>query len=256
MDAMEISLVVFVCVFGSSIAGMILRLMLPGRHFSSEAQDVIKLALGLITTMTALILGFLISTAKASYDVKRAQLTQISADIILIDRSLDLYGSETKQARDALRDLVASLIGQIHASPIGTPPKEELRRATESNSPTAFYQMVRRLSPRNDAQSSLKAEALKISLEVSEIRALALAQEDNSIPIPFLVVLVFWLVILFAGLGLFSPPNFTVATALCICALAVSAAVFMIIEMDDAFVGVMRISSEPLRNAMIVITRQ
>jgi len=235
---------------------MILRWMLPGRHLSAEAQDVIKLCLGLITTMTALILGFLISTAKGSYDMKRAQLTQIAADTILIDRSLDLYGSETQHARDALRDLVASLIGQIQTSPKGTSPKQELPKSNEhSGSAAAFYEMVRTLAPRNDVQRSLKGEVLKISLEVSEIRALALAQETNSIPIPFLVVLVFWLVILFAGLGLFSPPNFTVATALCISALAVSAAIFMIIEMDGAFVGVMRISSEPLRNAMIVITR-
>jgi hypothetical protein len=62
-----ISLIVFACVFGGAIVGILLRMILPERHFGAEAQDVIKLSLGLITTMNALVLGLMISTAKSSY---------------------------------------------------------------------------------------------------------------------------------------------------------------------------------------------
>jgi hypothetical protein len=176
----------------------------------------------------------------------------MASDAILADRSLTLYGSETKEARSALHDLVASLIQQIQ-SLHGELPKNQSSEMKAGA--TDFYQMVRRLSPRGDEQKALKAEVLRISLEVAQVRAAALTQQASSIPILFLVVLVFWLAILFIGFGLFAPPNPTVLAVLCICAFSVSAAVFVVIEMDDAFTGLMRVSSEPLSNAITVIGR-
>ena len=96
---------------------------------------------------------------------------------------------------------------------------------------------------------------LRISREAAQIRAAALAQESSSVPVPFLIVLTFWLVILFIGFGLFAPLNPTVLAVLFFCAFSVSAAIFMVIEMDEAFTGVMQISDEPLRNAMAIIGR-
>ena len=252
MKPTTISLIVFACVFGGAIVGILLRMTLPERHFGAEAKDVIRLSLGLITTMNALVLGLMISTAMSSYDAKRALVAQMAADTILADRSLTLYGSETKEARNALHDLVASLIEQIQ-SLRGDLPKNQSSKVKADAAD--FYQMVRRLSPRGDEQKTLKAEVLRISLEVAQVRAAALTQQASSIPVLFLVVLVFWLAMLFAGYGLFAPPNLTVLATLCICALSVSAAVFVVIEMDEAFTGVMRLSSEPLSNALTVIGR-
>jgi hypothetical protein len=250
MEPMTISLITFACVFGGILAGMLLRMLIPERHFSPEAQDVLKLVLGLILTMNALVLGLLISTAKTSYDTKRGLLAQIAADVILADRSLALYGSEADAARIALHELVAGLTEQIQSV-------HEVPRETSSSElkvgAADFYQIVRKLSPRDDEQRALKAELLRISLEVAEIRASALTQAATSIPAPFLIVLIFWLAVLFIGFGLFAPANLTVLAALSVYALSVAAAIFMVVAMDEAFVGVMRISSEPLRNALAVI---
>ena len=113
MSPISISLIVFVCVFASTLVGMSMRGSLLERYLSDEAKDVIKLALGVIATMNALVLGLLISTAKGSYDLKRGQLTQIGADAILIDRTLALYGSQAKAARSDLRGLVENLVDQL-----------------------------------------------------------------------------------------------------------------------------------------------
>jgi hypothetical protein len=202
MNPMTISLIAFACVFGSSLFGMILRMIVPARNFSSEAQDVLKLGLGLIVTMNALVLGLLISTAKTSYDTKRGLLSQVAADVILADRSLTLYGSEADAARIALRELTAGLIEQIQYI------RDLPREASSSGSKVGaadFYQIVRKLSPHDEGQNALKAEVLRISLEVAQIRASALTQEGSSIPLPFLIVLIFWLAILFIGFGLFAP---------------------------------------------------
>jgi hypothetical protein len=250
MKPLTVSLIIFACVFGGAIAGMILRARLPERHFSPEANDVIKLGLGLITTMNALVLGLLISTAKSSYDAKRTQVAEIASDTILADRSLALYGPETKAARIALHELVISLLEQIQVLQ-GELPKDHSSEVMASA--TDFYQIVRQLSPQGDEQRALKAEVVRISLEVAQIRATALVQQGSSVPVPFLVVLVFWLAILFIGFGLFAPSNPTVLASLLVFAFAVSAAIFMVLEMDDAFTGVMRVSAEPLRNAISVI---
>jgi hypothetical protein len=214
-----------------------------------DANEVVKLGLGLITVMTALVLGLLISTAKSTYDMRRTEVAEIAADAILADRSLVLYGSDTKAARIALLELVGGLLEQIQLLQGGgtTTPSSGDKIGTD------FYQIVRTLSPRDDLQRALKAEVVRISLEVAKIRAAALAQHTSSIPVPFLVVLTFWIVVLFIGFGLFAPPNPTVMVSLFVCAFSVSAAIFMVIEMDEAFTGVMRISNEPLVNAQTVI---
>jgi Protein of unknown function (DUF4239) len=246
------SLISFACIFGGSLVGIFLRSVLPKRYFTSDEEGVLRLVLGLITTLSALVLGLLISTAKSSYDAKRSQLTQIATDVIMVDRSLELYGSEASGARRALRDQVSALIAQIDSHGADTPglPSSSERALRD------FYQMVRRLSPRDDGQRSLKTEALRISLEVGRIRASTLAQESSSIPIPFLVVLVFWLAVLFAGFGLFASRNLVAVAALFLCAVTVSTAILMILDMDQPLTGVMKLSMEPLRNALAVVSDQ
>lgn len=236
--------------FGGLALGMILRAVLPNKSFDAGASEVIKLGLGLTTTMNALILGLLISTAKNTYDDRRSQLTKIAADAILLDRTLALYGPETTNARTALKELLAGLAAQIE--PVG-----EGHGFTGSEvEVNDFYYLVRRLKPRDEEQKALKEEVQRASFQIAQIRAIALAQESTSIPSPFMLVLGFWLTILFAGYGLFTPVNLTVISALVTCALFVSAAVLMIRAMDEPLSGIMHISAEPLRNAINIIGKQ
>jgi hypothetical protein len=246
-------LISFGVIFGGSLAGIVLRSVLPERYFTNEEKDVLRLGLGLVTMLSALVLGLLVSTAKSSYDAKRGQLTQLATDVILVDRSLELYGSETSNARHALREQVAAVADQIDSLRYRSSKPQALSSEAELSD---FYQMVRRLSPRDDGQRALKAEVLRISAEIGQIRASSLARESSSIPIPFLVVLVFWLTALFAGFGLFASRNPVAATALCVCALIVSTAIFLILDMDQPLTGLMKLSDEPLRNALAVIGDQ
>ena len=78
------SFIVFVWVFGGALLGMFLRASLPENHLSADSKDFVKLGMGLIATMAALVLGLLIASAKSSYDTQRNELTQISANIIAL----------------------------------------------------------------------------------------------------------------------------------------------------------------------------
>jgi UDP-N-acetylmuramyl pentapeptide phosphotransferase/UDP-N-acetylglucosamine-1-phosphate transferase len=238
--------IVLTCVFGGAMLGMVLRRVLPENHLSTESKDVIKLGMALTSTMSALVLALLISSAKSSYDAQRNEITQMSANIILLDRVLAHYGPETKEARELLSSSVAGMADRIWPG-MGTGPKGlELSSAGAE----AFYDSIQELSPQNEVQRALQAQALKMSIDIGQTRWLLFEQSGRSIPMPFLVLLIFWVTIIFLSFGLFSPPNATVIATLFLCALSVSGAIFMIMELDRPFGGLIQISSAPLRNAI------
>ncbi len=225
---------------------MALRLILPEHHLSAESKDVIKLGMALTATMSALVLALLINSAKSSFDAQRNEITQISANIILLDRILAHYGPETKEARVLLIHSVTGLTDRIWS---------ENQAGSEKMEPTvagadAFYDKIQELSPQNEAQRSLQAQALKLSVDIGQMRWLLFEQRGRSIPMPFLVLLVFWVTIIFLSFGLFAPANATVIATLFLCALSVSGAIFMILELDRPFGGLIQVSDAPLRNSI------
>jgi hypothetical protein len=248
MSAIAIAVTVFACVFGSALFGLFLRAMLPEHHLSSESKDVVKLAMGLIATMAALVLGLMTASAKRSFDVQNSETVHTAADIIRIDRALARYGPETKEIRDLLRRAVTF---RIHLTwpEDGSAPRNldspEMTRAAEG-----VEDKIIELSPRNELQREFKSRAVQISGELLGTRWLRIAQLSNPVPLFFVVVLVFWLSILFGTFGLFAPHNGTVITALVLCALAVSGSIFLILEMHRPFDGLMKISPEPMRYAL------
>jgi hypothetical protein len=248
MGESAIALIVFAFVFGSALLGLFLRAMLPDHHLSSESKDVVKLAMGLIATMAALVLGLLTASAKSSFDVQNAETVHSAADIIRLDRALARYGAETKEIRDLLKRAVAfriHLTWPEDGSGPGPLDSPEMTRAAEH-----LEDKIRELSPRNDVQREFKARAPQISGDLLATRWLRMAQLSNPVPLLFLVILVFWLSILFGTFGLFAPRNATVIAALVLCAVAVSGSTFLILEMHRPFEGLMKISSAPMRYAL------
>ena len=188
---------------------MLLRTMLPEEHLSTDTKDVVMLGVALIATMAALVLGLLIASAKNTYDTRSSQLLQVSADIILLDRVLAHYGAETKDARATLQSSVVAAMEQFWPANRDRPATID-RRASSVES---LYDKIQQLSPQSEAQRSLQNQALTMALDLGRTRVLLFAKLDNSIPVPFLVVLVFWLCIIFASFGLFAPKNGSVIAA-------------------------------------------
>jgi hypothetical protein len=246
MRPLEITLIVFVCVFAGALLGMALRKVLPEHHRSGESRDLVKSGMALIGTMSALVLGLLVASAKSSYDVKRDAVTELAARVGLLDRVLTQYGPETKDIRDLLRAVVARGIDQMWQK--SRSPSSGLAR--EDSGGNVVYARIGELSPKNDAQRALQQQASGIASEIAEERLLMFAKRGSSISIPFLVVVVFWLAVNFVSFGLFAPPNPTAVATLFICAISVACAVFLILEMDQPFQGLIQISDAPLREAL------
>ena len=202
MNTLVIRLIVFACIFGGAIVGMLLGPLLPKDHLSSDSKDVVKMGTGLIGTMTAILLGLLVASAKNFYDAQATELTQQKATA---------------------------------AAPGGA---------------EILYDKIQALAPQNEIQHSLQNQALSIAIDLGKTRWLMLEQATNSVSIPLLVALVFWLAVIFCSFGLFAPRNLTVVATLAVCAISVSAAIFLILEMYTPFGGLLPISDAPLRSAL------
>jgi hypothetical protein len=227
---------------------MFLRFILPDKHLSAESKDVVKLGMGLIGTMTALVLGLLIASAKSSFDAQRNGLVQLSANIILLDRALARYGPEAKEVRDMVKASVEDMAQRTWPNEFSQGQNTEKSR-TEGRYEGVF-ERIQGLTPKNEAQRTLQAQALKTGTDIAQTRWLLFAQEAGSIPTPFLVVMVCWLTLIFASFSLFAPPNATALLTLLVCALAISSAILLILELDRPFDGLMQVSSAPIRNAL------
>jgi hypothetical protein len=244
MSSITVSCIVFACVFGGTLVGMILRSFLPETHLSSESKDVVKLGMGLIGTMTALVLGLLIASAKGSFDNQRNGLAQLSANIIMLDRALAHYGPESKDAREMLRASVADMIRHTWPEEGSQSGQAAAKLGTEGRY-EGLYEKIQELAPKNDAQRAAQAQAIKTVTDLGQMRWLLFSEKGSSIPTPFLVVMVCWLTLILASFSLFAPSNATVFVTLLVCALAASSAVFLILELDRPFDGLIHISSEP-----------
>jgi hypothetical protein len=248
VGSMAVGGIVFACAFGGALVGLLLRATIPAHHLSNESKDVVKLGAGLIATLSALVLGLLIASAKSSFDAQRTGFQQLSANLVLLDRTLARYGPETKDAREALRRLVASTIERLW--PENTSQASGLDAAPLTASGGMLIDQIRDLSPKNEGQRWVQSQALQIAADLARTRWLLIEQGESAIPTPFLVVVVFWLTVLFTSFGLFSPLNPTVVATLLVCALSVAGAMFLIVDLDQPFGGLIQISSTPLRNAL------
>jgi hypothetical protein len=248
---MAIGWIVFALVFGSALLAMFVHSLLPEEHLSSDSKDVVKLGIALIATMSALVLSLLVASAKSAFDTRSNQLVEASADIVLLDRALARYGPETKEARSLVQRSTAETLERFWP----TRGKGSIALDARANPVEALYDKIEALTPQSEAQRSMQSQALTLAAAVGRTRLLLFEHLGTSIPVPFLVVLVFWLCIIFASFGLFAPRNVTVITVLCVCALSVAGAIFLILELDRSFEGLLQVSSAPLRAALAQLGR-
>jgi hypothetical protein len=228
--------------------GLFLSGLLPERHLRDTSRETVKVVTGMIATLAALVLGLLISSAKNSFDAVDTAITQAGAKIILLDRALAKYGPETKEVREQLRRTVVAGLDMFWPG-----EKAEGSGLAGFERTTAMEDLqakIRELTPATDLQRRLVSQADQLSGDLLETRWLLIAQAQRTLPITFLVVLLFWLTMLHISFGLLAPRNATVITVLFISALSVSAAIFIIMEMNNPLQGMFKVSSAPLHKAL------
>jgi hypothetical protein len=246
MNSVLISSLVFVVVFMGSLIGMALRRALPLEHLGQDAKDTMRLAIGLVATMTGLVLGMLVSSAKGYYDGQKNKVSEMSGEIIILNNCLAPFGHEADQIRFYAHETVESAIDRIWPK-----DKSSLAQLKPKENDVFLSAQLQSLVPKNEMQASAKAQAIALLQSLRKSNWLMfLESEQASIPPLLLIVVTSWLVIIFISFGIFAPPNATVIATLIICAMAASGAIFIILELYAPFSGLLRISSAAVRDAL------
>jgi hypothetical protein len=240
MTSIATTAITFISVFGAVLCGIRLGRVIPKDHLSVESKDTLRMSLGLMGTMVAPVLGLLVASSKAVYDAQSAELTQVSAQVIWLDRTLAQFGPEARDTREILRAVVVRALDRSRQR------ARPSRLRPVSVSVEILYQSIQQLPAQNNVQRSVQAQALTLSNGLAQTRWLMYAQMATPLPPALIFVLLSWLSIIFIGFGLFAPPSAPVIVSLFVAALSVSGAIFIILEMYNPYGGVMQISTAPV----------
>ncbi len=237
---------------GAVLTGRTLNRRLPEDHLSADTKETVKLSMGLLATMSALLLGLLVASAKGSYDNARNEVIQMAAKVVFLDRVLTGYGPETAEARTLLRNAVEQLAHRAMQPPKGN---TRVNPGIDTQAGNAFYLAIQQLTPHDEMQRNLKAQAATLAVELAQLRTLLVAESISSISKPLLIVVAFWLVVIFLSFSLIAPHNATATFALMVSAVAAATAIFLVLELDRPFSGLLRISNEPMLKVLSHLER-
>lgn len=253
MNSTMIALIACGCTFSAALAAMYIKDRLPRHHMDGDSREVLKLVMGIIATITALVLGLQISSAHSVYEAQEDELQQLSVHLYQIDRILDHFGPDALETRALLRRIVTADIARTWAAN-GAGAKTftvlPIQRETER-----LFDEVAKLSPKDDLQRLGQRRALELLGSVGETRRLMVEQAQSALSVPFVSIVISWLTILFFSFGLFARFNATVVAALFVGSACVAGAIFLILAMSQPYGGWMQISDAPLREALTQISQ-
>jgi hypothetical protein len=173
MGPIIISVIVFTCVFGGALGGIFVHLLLPDDHRSSDSKEVVRLGMGLVGTTVALVLGLLIASGKGFYDTQNTEVTQLAADVALLNKIPIHYGPETNEIRALLRSSVARMVNVTWA-PDGL---EKTHSASSAATEEALFDKIQELSRPDENQRFLQSQALSAAIKLGQTRSLMVAQK-------------------------------------------------------------------------------
>lgn len=246
MSPIAFAATAFVLIVASAIAGAFLRQKLPEHHLTGDSKDVIKLAIALIATMSALVLALLFASTRTSFERTSGYVSRMTADIVELDRLLQHYGQEAAPVRQTLRAEIGPLIDSIWRDDAIARGVQPANAAPEE---TALY-LIQDLVPTTKLQRAIQARALQVGADLTQTQLALFSQPSDSISNTFVIVLILWLMFIFAIFSMTSPPNPTLFTVLGLCILSASAAIYLIMELGLPFGGLMQVSNEGLRTAL------
>jgi len=241
---------VFFTLFGGALCGAFLQTILPKDHLADETKHLVNVSTAVIATVSALVLGLLISNANTSFTRLGGEVTTLSAQILRLDHVLRRYGADAEPARKVLLTYAVQKADDLF------PDDPALVRLSNPSTYSLLQQiedLLLELKPARARDQWWLAQAMTLAAKIGDTRWQIAQQVGHGTPKAFVALLVFWLALLFASFGLFAPHNMISATTLALCAMAVAGAVAMFHELEQGFGGLVRISPEPMRQAVKVL---
>jgi hypothetical protein len=252
MSPTAVFVVTLACLFGSAMVGLLVFRFFPPHHRSEETRHVIRSIAGIFVTMTALVMGLLINTAKTRFDGINRDLHSYATSLILLDRTLMTLGPETKETRVRLQTYVARAAGQgsfVNADPL------LVSDVTSEQMLNGVGEELRAITPSDNQGLAVWNSARQEYGRIVELRWALVEQAEGSIPLPLLVLVLCWLVLIFGSYGYGAPSNATVVLSLLLAAVLIAAALDLIVELDSPYSGSISVSSAPLQRVLAEMRR-
>jgi hypothetical protein len=254
MNSYLIASIAFLCIFGGALIGILIQRFIPAHHLSKESQDSVKLGAGLIATMAALILGLLVSSSKGTYDRVNALVNEAAANTINLDRTLRNYGPGAETLRHALLDRVTKIMNDIWPEDAKASKKSSVAFKEESTI-LSLISWISNLEAKTPAELEMKSNALAIAADLNKNRWQITVESTSKLPLPLVVIPVFWITFLTFVYGIFSPRNGTVTIVLLFCSVSIAGAIFLICEMSMPLDGSIKIPNQPFKTALELISK-
>jgi hypothetical protein len=258
------SVILFAILCASSVLGFFVHPRLPERHRSPQSMALVQLAISLLVTFTAIVLGLLTTSVKEGFDAANNARGEYAAELTQMDRCLRDYGPETAPIRAQLKSYAAAVIASTWPD---EPAPKGVTYPDTSNMPLTGEDVVlgdimndvgletRSLQLKDNVRQTLMAACVQQYHDLIQARWKVIEGAHGSISPPFYWVLVFWLALLFGTFCLTSPPNPLVVTVIALCALSITVVVFVILDLDEPYGGLFGIPSTSMRNALADMMR-
>jgi hypothetical protein len=250
VDSLTIALVSLVCIAVGVAIGTFSRQRVPEHHIVTDSRDVIRLAMGLIATLVALVLSLLISSSSSFYNSVEAEYREALASLRQLDNRLKSYGPDAQPARLLLRAAAAQAFKERWPDgDFGPVPNQPVTHE-------ALERSILDLRPLDGAQKWYQERSLELVERLDHIQNLVRGQSrSRSLPVPLLVVVLASAAVIFGSWGLFVTPNGTVLSAIAVAALAVAAAIFLIVELNSPFAGLLQLPGQPAEALVQTLAR-
>jgi len=251
MDEIFVGVAIFVCLAGASLACLAVYPRLPEHHRQDDTSAVVRLAANLFVVMSSLVLGLMINSARNTFESIDRNVHTFSTDLILLDRTLRLYGPEAGSARELLTAYVQRVVDTSANDGSTTVVPNKLSELLLNQ----VGDRLEALTPADAKRSAVQQSAMQQLQKVIEMRWVLAEQSEGVLPTPLICLLVAWLTLIFASFGFRAPRNATIIGTVLVSAALVAAAVYLIVDMDTPFTGPIQISPAPLQRALAELTQ-
>jgi hypothetical protein len=251
MSAFVVAVLTFLSVLGAALLGLLSKTRLPSEHLQDDTKSVVRLVANLFVVMTSLFLSLMLNSAKNTLETNNRNIRALATELILLDRTMRALGPETEDVRRDLVEYVQDALNDWHGNPLEQKPHLEARVEAAGTRLKAI-----RFS--DQQKVDIWHDALALYGQVVRLGWVLADASGGTIPTPLIIMLILWLAIIFAGFGYGAPRNAIMMASFFLAALLISAALYLIVDMDTPTVGMfepIQVSNVPLQRALAQLQR-
>ena len=252
MDAVVAGIGAAVATFGGGLAGIALHRVLPDRVTDGALRDMTGAVGGLLTLLTALVLGLLIWSAYGVYAGQVVAVRSLATQFLQFDAALADYGPETAAGRIHLKDDVTRMLTEIWGDDKGFIRRNYGSLNVNLHAREAY---LRTLHPSDEHQKQTLAAATDSAKDIARTRLQMAVALTDPVSVPLVDIVVAWAVCIFMGFGFMHAKTLDALAALAIGAIAIATAVYLLIDLCHPYTGLFQVSPRPIQEILTLMDR-